>query len=351
MKRVTYILSVSALVAVIVLILIFNRKKRIEKTSLVSDVTEAVAVKLEAVSSTTYSAEFSSSGVLQAKRDLKFMSDAAGRVVAVYATEGSYVSKGKVVIQLEDELLSADLKASETAYNALKKDYERFKSSNEMNGISDQQLDNIRTQLIAAESRYTVSKRRLADASIKAPISGTVYRRYVETGSLVNPGAPLFDIIDDSELKVACYATEKQVLHLTKGQEVSVTGDTFPGETFTGKITVVGNKADRSFNFPVEITLTNPNKALKAGMYVHVLFNKNEEQSGILIPRSAVSGSVREAKAFVVENGTAKSRPIVCGDMQGERIEVLEGLQPGDTIVVAGLINVFDGAKVKDSAQ
>ena len=108
MKRVTYILSVSALVAVIVLILIFNRKKRIEKTSLVSDVTEAVVVKLEAVSSTTYSAEFSSSGVLQAKRDLKFMSDAADRIVAVYATEGSYVSKEKVVIQLEDELLSAD---------------------------------------------------------------------------------------------------------------------------------------------------------------------------------------------------------------------------------------------------
>ena len=351
MKKVTYILSVCAVVAVIVLLLVFNRKKTIERTNLVRNFTEAVAVKLAAVNTTTYSTGFSSSGVLQAKRDLKFLSDASGRVVAIYATEGSHVTKGKVVIQLEDELLSADLKASETAYNALKKDYERFKSSNEMNGISDQQLDNIRTQLIAAESRYTVSKRRLTDASIKAPISGTIYKRYVETGSLVNPGAPLFDIIDDSELKVACYATEKQVLNLTQGEEVAVTGDIFPGETFTGKISMVGDKADRSFNFPVEITLTNPNKALKAGMYVHVLFNGKKEQSGILIPRSAINGSVHEAKAFVVENGTAKIRRIVCGNIQGEQIEVLEGLQPGDTIVVAGLINVFDGAKVKNTAQ
>ncbi|MDD4428298.1 MAG: efflux RND transporter periplasmic adaptor subunit [Paludibacter sp.] len=348
MKKIIYILSTCAIVAVIVVILIFNKRTTAQKTGMVADSSAAVAVKMEVIKDSAYTIGFSSNGLLEAARDLSFLSDAAGRIVNIYADEGSPVRKGQVLIQLDNEMLLADFKSNEAAYYAIKKDYERFEKANTMDGVSDQQLDNIRTQMIAAESRYISSKRRLADASIKAPVSGTVYKRYVEVGSFVNPGAKLFDIIDDSQLRVMCYVTEKQVLSISKGQLVEVRCETFPGETFTGKIIFIGEKADRSLNFPVKITMMNNKNELKSGMYVNVSFGSDTEKNGILISRSAISGSVQQADVFVVKNGIAKKQKVITGSMRGKWIEIVQGLQPGDSIVVAGLINISDGAKVKD---
>ncbi len=347
MKKLVYILSVCAVIGVIVLILALNKRSTAEKTRMVADISAAVVVKTQVVTDSAYAVEFTSNGILEALRDLPFLSDVAGRVVHVYADEGDRVGKGKVLIQLDSETLRANVVSSEASFAALKKDYERFKNANAQGGVTDQQLDNVRTQMIAAESRLIADKRRLADASVKAPIPGTIYKRYVEVGSYLNPGAKLFDIIDDSQLKVICFATEKQRLHIAKGQPVTVTSETFPGETFPGTVSFIGEKADHSLNFPVEITIAGKKKELKPGMFVTVSFNTDTKKSGILIPRNAISGSVQAANVFVVKNGTAKKQAVVTGDMLGERIEILNGLNPGDSIVVAGLINVSDGTKVK----
>jgi len=348
MKKLIYILSVCAIVALIVVVLILNKKSTAEKTRMVMEASTEVAVKMIAVTDTAYSMGFTSNGVLQALRDLQFMSDVSGRVIGVYADEGSRVGKGKVLVQLDNEMLRADVVSSEAAYNGLKKDYERFKNANVQGGVSDQQLDNIRTQMIAAESRLITSKKHLADASIKSPITGSIYRRYVEVGSYVNPGAKLFDIIDDSQLKAMCFATEKQRLNLTVGQSVTVKSETFPDKIFQGEITFISDKADRSLNFPIEVTLTGDKQELKSGMFVTVLFNIGAMKNGILIPRNAIVGSVQAANVFVVKNGTAKKQKVVAGDMVGEQIEILQGLQPADSVIVAGLINVTDGVKVKN---
>jgi len=348
MKKLIYILSVCAIVALIVVVLILNKKSTAEKTRMVMEASTEVAVKMIAVTDTAYSMGFTSNGVLQALRDLQFMSDVSGRVIGVYADEGSRVGKGKVLVQLDNEMLRADVASSEAAYNGLKKDYERFKNANAQGGVSDQQLDNIRTQMIAAESRLITSKKHLADASIKSPITGSIYRRYVEVGSYVNPGAKLFDIIDDSQLKAMCFATEKQRLNLTVGQSVTVKSETFPDKIFQGEITFISDKADRSLNFPIEVTLTGDKQKLKSGMFVTVLFNIGAMKNGILIPRNAIVGSVQAANVFVVKNGTAKKQKVVAGDMGGEQIEILQGLHPADSVIVAGLINVTDGVKVKN---
>lgn len=348
MKKLVYILLVCAAVAAVVLILLFNKKATDMKTKMVADISTTVAVKMEAVTDSSYSVQFTSNGTVEALRDLHFMSDVAGRIVKIYADGGSRVSKGSVLVQLDDEMLRADVISNKAAFEGLKKDYERFKNANAQGGVSDQQLDNIHTQMVAAESRYITATRHLADASIKAPISGVVYKRYVEVGGYVNPGAMLFDIIDDSKLKVRCFANEKQRLHIKQGQAITVSGETFAGELLEGKITFIGDKADRSLNFPVEVTLTDSRNALKAGMYVSVHFDSGTRKSGILIPRNAIVGSIQAANVFVVKNGIAQKQSVTTGNMVGEKIEVLQGLQKGDSIVVAGLINVSDGAKVRN---
>lgn len=349
MKRVAYIISAIVVVAIIVVVLMYNRKSAQDKTLLASMPSSAVNAGIDAVKDTSFNMSFSSNGLLEPVHELSFMSDVAGRVVRVYAEEGTTVQKGKVLLQVDDEILKADYQASQSAYNSLKKDYERFRNANSGGGVSDQQLDNIRTQLASAESRYIVSKRRLADATVKAPISGIINKSYVEVGAYLNPGIRLFDIVDNSQLHAWCTVTERQALLVRKGQRVRIACDAFPGEAYEGKVNFVGEKADRSLTYPVEISIGNKNKRqLRSGMYVTVYFDMTSERKSIFIPRSAIVGGVKTASVYVVKNSVAEKRDVAVGDIKGNKVEIVNGLQAGDSIVVSGLINISEGSKVKN---
>lgn len=188
MKRIINILIVVAVIAAVVLLLKKNKKSNQEKTANATVVSTAVPVQIEAVKEATFNLGFTSNGILEPVKTLSFVSNVAGRIESIQVKKGTRVSKGQTLIQVDDELLKADYKSSETAFNSLKTDYERFKNASEAGGVSQQQLDNIHTQMIAAESRYISSKQRYEDANIQAPISGIVNQRYVEVGSLLNPG-------------------------------------------------------------------------------------------------------------------------------------------------------------------
>jgi len=345
MKKVVSIILVVALISAIVLVLKTNKKNNQEKTAVLEWVSSGIPVQIEVVKQGKFSNSFVANGILEPIRELAFVSDVSGRVLNILVDKGSRVSKGQTLVGVDDEMLKADFLASEAAYLALKTDYERFKNASEKGGVTTQQTDNIRTQYIAAESRYLISKRRLADASIKAPISGMVNERYIQVGALLNPGTRLFDIVDDTQLKLRCNVSERQVLKLAKGQKTSIRCTALPTELFEGTISFIGAKADRGLNFPVEISIENA-KGLKPGMYVSASFDQGLESEGLLIPRNAVSGSVRSASVFVVKNSLAEKREVTIGTMTDQKVEILQGLQDGDSIVVAGLINVSDGARV-----
>ena len=345
MKKIIGIIIGVLIVAGMVLLLAGNKRKMQEQTqAMAADSTEGVTTYR--VARTAVSRDFTSNGVAQAKSELNFVSEVTGRVVAVMVDKGSRVSKGTPLLRIDADLLKADYKAALATYESLKKDEERFTRSNEAGGVSSQQLDNIRTQLVAAESRLAVSKWKLDNAVVKAPISGTINNRFVEPGSLIAPNAPLFEIVDDSHVKVTCNVPEQRVRLLTVGQPVTATeSGTAAGESFTGVIKSIGVKTDRGLNYPVEVLFdANPN--LHAGMYLKVLFTDQQAADGLLIPRKAVVGSVMAANVYVAQNGHAVRREVQLGDMFGDKIEILSGLQEGEEIIVAGLMNIGDGSAI-----
>lgn len=350
MKKVINILVVVAIIAAIIVVLKMNKKANQQQTALASVVSTAIPVQLDVVVEEAFTPQFTSNGVLEPIKELSFVSDVAGRVVRIAVEKGDKVQKGQTLIQVDDEMLKADYTASEAAYKALKTDYDRFEKSKESGGVSAQQLDNIRTQLIAAESRLVSSKRRLSDATVKAPMAGYINERYIEVGAYLNPGARLFDLVDDSKFKLKCTVTETQVMLIKKGQSVTISCDQFPDQTFTGTLSFIGKKVGSGLNYPVEITLP-AGKDLMTGLYVSAQFGSKQQQKGLLIPRNAVSGGVKSASVFVVEEGIAHRRNVTIGSMIGSKVHVLQGVQAGDSIVVAGLIDVSDGIQVVNRKQ
>ena len=346
MKKIIGTIIGVAVVAAMVLLLAGNKKTMKEEAASVAAAGSEEVVMTCTVEETEFNRSFTSNGIAQALNELNFVSEISGRVVSVFVNKGSRVAKGTALLKIDDELLEADYKAAKAAYDALAKDEERFTRSYEAGGVTSQQLDNIRTQLVAAESRLTVSRWKYENATVKAPISGTVNNRFVEPGALIAPNVPLFEIVDDSRLKVICNVPESRVRRLSKGQKVSASSSDAAGSSFTGTIRRIGIKTDRGLNYPVEILLDR-SENLHVGMYLQVAFDATEDQKGILIPRKAVVGSVLSANVYVVNDGKASVRPVKLGDMVGDNIEILEGLEPGEEIVVAGLMNISDGSAVR----
>ncbi len=343
MKKTIGIILGIAVIAAMVLLLAGNKKKMKEQTQSVAEAGSKEVVSTYTVSSEGLNRSFSANGISQAKTELNFMSEISGRVVAVYVEKGSRVRQGSALLKIDSELLEADYKAAKAAYDALRKDEERFTNSFEAGGVTSQQLDNIRTQLVAAESRLKVSQWKYENSVVKSPISGIVNNRLVEPGALIAPSTPLFEIVDDSRFKVICNLPESKVRLVEEGQSVLASENS--DKSFTGSITHIGLKTDRGLNYPVEILL-DPDENLHAGMYLKVGFEAKEGQNSLLIPRKAVVGSVLSAKVYVVENGTAHGRNVRLGEMYGDKIEILEGLEDGEKVVVSGLMNISEGSAV-----
>lgn len=333
-------------VAGMIILLAGNKKRMKEQAADAAGAGSSEVVSVYNVTGEEFNRSFTSNGIAQANRELNFVSEISGRVTSVLVDKGSRVSKGTPLLKIDAELLEADFKAANAAYEALKKDEERFSHSYEAGGITSQQLDNIRTQLVAAESRLTVSKWKLDNAVVKSPISGTVNNRFVEPGALIAPNVPLFEIVDDSAIKIICNVPEGRVRRIEKGQKITAAADDASGKQFTGTIKSIGIKTDRGLNYPVEIIMDR-DEDLHVGMYLKVRFEAVGGQTSILIPRKAVSGSVLSARVYVVENGKAIERKVTLGEMYGDRIEILEGLNEGEKIVLAGLMNVSDGTEVR----
>ena len=174
-------------------------------------------------------------------------------------------------------------------------------------------------------------------------------KKYIEVGAFVTAqGTQLFELVDVSKLKLRVNVNESQVASLNVGDRVDIRSNVFPADSFNGKITFIAAKADNTLNFPVEIQVeNNKTNKIKAGMYGTAIFKFPKQQPAITIPRGAFVGSVSSNEIFVLENGNkARLRKVVAGRILGENVEILDGLNEGETAIVSGQINLVDGSLV-----
>ncbi|MDI1303640.1 MAG: efflux RND transporter periplasmic adaptor subunit, partial [bacterium] len=155
-------------------------------------------------------------------------------------------------------------------------------------------------------------------------------------------------LVNVSKLKLKVTVNESQVASLKVGNIVQVSASVYPDTKFSGKITFIAPMADSSLNFPVEIEIANnSSNDLKAGMYGTAQFGSNQQrQSLMIVPRNAFVGSVSTNQIFVAENGVAKLKTVTAGRILGDKVEIINGLSEGETVIITGQINLQDGSKV-----
>lgn len=350
-KIVSILITIVVLIVGVLLIawvLTSNKKKNAQKTAVVAQEGSSVVVRVYTVKKELLEQDVTANGNFVAARQMDFSSENAGRVALVLVKEGSYVTKGQTLAIIKADQLNVDVESAAAAYLNALKEKERYERASATGGVTQQQVDQATLTLSDAAAKLQQAKIKVNDTYIRSSINGIVNKRFIEPGAVVSPGTKLFELVDVSRLKLQVTVNEGQVARLKQGDKVDIHVSVFPDKKFTGRISFIAPKADEALNFPLEIELDqNPGGLVKAGMYGTALFSLPLQAPVVMIPHSAFPGSVSSNQVFVVQpDTTAMLRKVVAGRIAGDKVEVLQGLTEGETVIISGQINLNDGSKV-----
>jgi membrane fusion protein, multidrug efflux system len=333
-----------ASIAVIVIILAHNKETM--KNNIVNDDVSSYAVNVEEVKNTLIDREAKYIGLTEAVNDIELLSETQGKVLSVNTANGNRITKGSVLVQVDDEMLNANYRLAEASFEKAQNNTARCESLFKEGNISLSDVENARVTLKDAEAQYIIAKKHYNNACITSPINGIVVKRYVNIGSTVAPGTPIANIIDISRLKIVADIPESDIKRISRNMPVKISSDIYPGESFEGTVLSTGVKANDAHNYPVEILVNNNKGNFNAGMYLNVSFSFRSIKSILVIPRRALIGSIQSPKVFIVANGKALLKNILIYDSEGDLLLVKDGLSLGEKVIVSGQNNLENGVGV-----
>ena len=284
------------------------------------------------------------------------MSNNGCRIKRLLVDVGSHVSAGQTLVILDDVNIATQKSAIDQQQIQLanaKRDLERAKQLVKVGGGTQQSVDQLQaaydTQVRAIESSRRTLSTMGENTVLTSPISGVVTVRNYQAGDLPS-GLPILVIEQQNPLKVVVAVNESDMANVKQGMSVSVTFDTYPGETFNGHVSLIHPTVDvNTRTFQVEVTIENRNNKVHSGMFARVSFNFGRN-TGVVISDLAVQKQIGSGVRYVYtleSDGTVKYREVEVGRRMGKRYEIKSGLSAGMRVVTKGQSRLTNGAKVK----
>jgi multidrug efflux pump subunit AcrA (membrane-fusion protein) len=374
-----------------------NQEAAAEKPSVVK------GARVERVSKSPVEDYYGATGTVRSKTTTVLSSKILGTVISLRAREGDKVSAGQALIEIDNRDANAQLQKAgaglrqaqeslaevEQAINAAESaqaaadannrladsTYARYQALFKRKSISAQEFDEARAkqEMAEAEARraadilkmLAAKKRRalaqidqakadvanaqvlVSYARISSPISGVVVAKHTEVGSTATPGTPLLTIEDGSHYRLEVAVEESQLGNIGMGQRARLRIDALGANDLEGGVSEITPAADpMSRSYIVKVDLP-ARQSVRSGLYGVARFASGQKQA-ILIPQKAVAYRGQLAGVFVVDDaGVARLRLIKTGKTYGENVEALSGLNDGERVVVDGVGDVKDGARIQ----
>jgi multidrug efflux pump subunit AcrA (membrane-fusion protein) len=360
---------------------------------------EAKPITVEAVRQQTVHRTVEVVGTLAAVDEATISSEAEGRVSHLYADLGDRVKAGAVLVELDREKLqysydqqkaaldralaqfgaadtshlpaielTPDVQRAKAELVQAQQAYDRAAALNKRQLLPKQGLDdaeatlqtkkagyesalqnakNLRANIDASDASAKLADRQLRDANIRAPFDGYVSQRMVNLGQFVKNQTPVMSVVRVDPLKVTAEIPEKMAPWMKVGQAVELHVDAFPDRKIVGRLSRISpavNTATRAF--PFEALVPNEDAALKPGTFARVHIESGKVDQVMTLPYSAIQYRYGVNRVFVVDGDRLTLRELKVGERVGDRIEVLEGVKPGDPVAVTDVEKLSDGARV-----
>lgn len=341
-----YIIIVS-LISLIGILFSCNSKKEQET----AETQERIrVVKIATIGEETINREIDYPANLIPNEELYLAPSIVGRIIKVNAEVGDKIYSGKLLVEMDP----TQLNTAEIQLINLQKEMERLDTLIKFGGVSQQQYDQMKTQLKVSKENIELLR---SNINLKAPFAGTITEKYFENGELYS-GAPntqvgkaaILVIQQTNPIKAMISVQEKYYSKIKLGMKVNLINEIFPDKSFEGTVSLIYptvNSQTKTFN--VEIKIPNTNELLRPGMYAKINIKLGEEKA-IVVPAVAVLQQLGTNRRYVMiyENGIAHKVYVEYGKRYDDKMEIIsDEIKIGDKIIIAGQSSLEDGFKVK----
>ncbi|MEO8558519.1 MAG: efflux RND transporter periplasmic adaptor subunit [Rhodospirillales bacterium] len=303
---------------------------------------EVAKVKIEAAKRTTNAV-----GTFRSFESIVVRPEIAGRIVSFNFKEGQKVTAGQVLVQLDDTLEKANLAQAKSQLDLAKSNFDRAQTLVARNVGTGKALDEARAQLQSSTAAVDLAQARLEKMTLVAPFAGTIGLRKVSIGDYLAPGAEIVNLEQIDPLKIDFRVPEIFLPVVKIGAQISVQADAFPGRFFTGEIYAINPLVDEAGRSVVlRARIANPDDVLRPGLFARIDVTLAVRERSIFIPEQSIVPVGKETFVYKVVDAKAVLTKVTLGLRRTAQVEVVEGLNEGDTVVTGGLLKIRDGSDV-----
>jgi len=342
----------------------FVLKPAMIKSFVAQNVPPPASVSTEDARTENWIPRVRSIGSLTAIQGVDIAPQVSGIISGIQFESGDRVIKGAELVLIDDEVEQADLLSNKASLREAMLEFDRQENLQGRGFAAEARLDEARAQRDSAAASVQRTRALIDQKTIKAPFAGKLGIKQVEIGQYVSAGTTLVTLQTLDPIWVDFPVPENQISKLEAGQEIEVSVDAFPGETFTGKVETLDARVDKDTRtLIVRGRIGNPEEKLLPGMFTNVAVHAGEPAEVVTVPRTAITFSLYGDSIYVVKKGkpdekagndgkpaepelTADRRFVRVGATQGDRIAVLEGVKAGETVITTGQLKLKPGARV-----
>jgi membrane fusion protein, multidrug efflux system len=288
-------------------------------------------------------------GTIESDNNVMVSPKMGGVVTAVYVNEGDRVSKGQVLAVIDDAVMRQSVEELKTGLELATTVYEKQENLWKQKIGSEIQYLQAKNNKESLERKLQTLNSQLAMNRITSPLNGTVDEVNVKAGEAASPGIGVVRVVNLAEVKVKARVADSYITAVKKGDEVKITLPDIK-EEIQGKISFVGQVVNpQSRTFDIEVTLNNRDNKLKPNMLAVININDKTAQDAIVIEENFVQQTENGDVVFVAGSQKAEARKVKTGLAYNGKVEILEGLKQGDSIITNGYQDLVDGQAIKVS--
>ncbi len=286
-------------------------------------------------------------GTLVANEVAEIHPELSGRLVYLNVAEGKYVGKGTVLAKLYDGDLRAQLNKVQIQLALAQKTEDRQSQLLKIQGISQQDYDISLLQVNSLRADIGILQAGISRTVVRAPFSGKLGLKNISPGSYVNPATVIATINQVDQLKLDFSVPEKYIDKVKTGQLVTFTFEGQNKQLGARIIATESNLSQNTRSLTIRAAVIGKDAALIPGSFAKVKLSFDPNPEAMLIPSQAVLPQARGKKVILYKSGTAIFADVVTGTRDSARVQILDGLKAGDTVVVTGLLSVRPEGKIQ----
>ena len=306
----------------------------------------AVPVQVEPVPRRSISQYLETNGTLEAENEVDIVARTTGPVIEINTEEGRLIRAGQVIARIDDREASNQVAISAVARDEAKLAFDRAKSSWSEGLVSQEAYDTALSKLNSATAQLESAEIQLAYTRITAPFDALVVTRDIKLAQYVTPGTTLFRISDFIPLLCRVEIPEKDFPRIRIGQRGHIRVEAYPGEQFLAEVARLRPTVDAATGtFTATLEVDGKDK-LRPGMFASVYLQTDTHDDAVVIPRDALVLDSLGDTVYVKAGDAAERREVQLGLRSEDSVEVLDGVDEGDLLIVVGQDGLADGTPV-----